>query len=134
MYRMIHQPHLRCVYRELQLSFISLLSLSLTYVGNILVRRYRPLTPCCAPHFIFTYPAVPLFFYALTLLCLYFSTHLIFYALTLLCPFIFCALTLLRSYFILRLTYFIGEVTTQAKSDDPKSHQNPQNPQRSISA
>src|SRR6266480_4008149 len=44
MYRMIHQPHLRCVYRELQLSFISLLSLSLTYVGNILVRRYRPLT------------------------------------------------------------------------------------------
>src|SRR6266480_4043578 len=60
MYRTIHQPHLHCVYRELQLSFISLLSLSLTYVGNILVRRYRPLTPCCALIFLRTYPAVPL--------------------------------------------------------------------------
>src|SRR5947207_13263084 len=56
MYRMIHQPHLRCVYRELQLSFISLLSLSLAYVGNILVRRYRPLTTLPCPHFIFAYP------------------------------------------------------------------------------
>src|SRR5947207_1303051 len=59
MYRMIHQPHLRCVYRELQLSFISLLSLSLTYVGIILVRRYRPLTPCCVLYFLRTYPAAP---------------------------------------------------------------------------
>src|SRR6266480_5182715 len=64
MYRMIHQPHLRCVYRELQLSFISLLSLSLTYVGNILVRRYRPLTPLCALIFFRTYPGVPLFFFS----------------------------------------------------------------------
>src|SRR6266513_2135833 len=88
MYRMIHQPHLRCVYRELQLSFISLLSLSLAYVGNILVRRYRPLTPCCEIIYlrtypavpsrftITTYPAVPFVFYALTLLCAYFSAHL----------------------------------------------------------
>src|SRR6266513_754406 len=92
MHRMIHQPHLRCVYRELQLSFISLLSLSLAYVGNILVRRYRPLTPCYAfilfsltllcVYFIFTYPAVRLFYFhlpccafilfLLTLLCVYF--------------------------------------------------------------
>src|SRR5437762_14032898 len=72
-----HRYHLRCVYREPQFPFISLLSLSLTYVGNILVRRYRPLTDICA-----------LIFYALTLLCPYFSAHLpcraliFFYALT----------------------------------------------------
>src|SRR6266480_1058450 len=86
MYHMIHQPHLHCVYRELQLSFISLLSLSLAYVGNILVRRYRPLTSLLCAYFIFTYPAVhtlsrfrlpltllgPYFFFALTLLCPYF--------------------------------------------------------------
>src|SRR5438477_3907617 len=65
MYRTIHQPHLHYVYRELQLSFISLLSLSLAYVGNILVRRYRPLTPCCG-----------FILYSLTLLCPYFSAHL----------------------------------------------------------
>src|SRR6266480_3311981 len=57
--------HIRCVYRELQLPFIPFFSLSLAYVGNILVRRYRPLTPCCALIFLRTYPAVPLKFFAL---------------------------------------------------------------------
>ena len=51
-----HRYHLRCVYREPQFPFIPLLSLSLTYVGNILVRRYRPLTPWCALIFFRTYP------------------------------------------------------------------------------
>src|SRR6266480_8166759 len=100
MYHMIHQPHLHCVYRELQLSFISLLSLSLAYVGNILVRRYRPLTSLLCAYFIFTFPAVhtlsrfrlpltllgPFFFFALTLLCKYPAFHL---PLTLLCPYFF---------------------------------------------
>src|SRR6266480_7805570 len=50
--------HIRCVYRELQLPFIPFFSLSLAYVGNILVRRYRPLTTLLCPYFLYAYPAV----------------------------------------------------------------------------
>src|SRR5947208_596827 len=70
--------HIRCVYRELQLPFIPFFSLSLAYVGNILVRRYRPLTPAVLFFFFprtypavpfFAYPAVPYFFLLLYFLC-----------------------------------------------------------------
>ena len=60
-----HFYHLRCVYRELWLPFIPFFSLSLAYVGNILVRRYRPLTTLLFDYFIPTYPAVRSFYFHL---------------------------------------------------------------------
>src|SRR6266480_4709040 len=62
-----HRYHLRCVYREPQFPFIPLLSLSLTYVGNILVRRYRPLTVSAYEKICSRVsPAVAVFFCTLT--------------------------------------------------------------------
>src|SRR6266480_1274301 len=74
--------------------------------------------PACS-YFLRAYPAVPLFFFALTLLCPYFSAHsrcclpccvliflyaypavpVFFYALTLLCSYFLVLLTLLCPYF-----------------------------------
>jgi len=91
-----HFYHLHCVYRELQLPFIPFLSLSLAYVGNILVHRYRPLTTLLCSHFLYAYPAVRLSLCALTLLCSYFL-----YAYLAVALFI-----LLRTCFILRRICF----------------------------